>query len=114
MKLRAKSGSMANGAEAASFAASNKKLEKSVRFATDPVTNAFSAWQIPVQTVGSASEAAAAVNLAMKRIKEKFELPDQSQVTTQQSFVTRSVIAWPYSRKPFFMPFTPFDGAPTH
>jgi len=32
-------------------------------------------WQIPVQTVGSASEAAAAVNLAMKRIKEKFDLP---------------------------------------
>jgi hypothetical protein len=31
--------------------------------------------EIPVQTVGSASEAAAAVNLAMKRIKEKFDLP---------------------------------------
>ncbi len=32
-------------------------------------------WQIPVQTVGNASEAAPAVNLAMKRIKEKFDLP---------------------------------------
>ena len=42
MKLRAKSGSMANGDPAASFAASDNKLEKSIRFATDPVTNAFS------------------------------------------------------------------------
>eukprot|EP01043_Picozoa_sp_COSAG02_P086037 COSAG02_NODE_23568_length_714_cov_2.725203_1_plen_93_part_00 len=33
-------------------------------------------WQIPVQTVGNASEAAAAINLAMKRIKERFDLPD--------------------------------------
>ena len=48
MKLRAKSGSMANGTEAASFATSNKKLEKSVRFATDPVTNAFSAGMLSV------------------------------------------------------------------
>eukprot|EP01046_Picozoa_sp_COSAG06_P009329 COSAG06_NODE_485_length_15117_cov_5.922493_5_plen_141_part_00 len=31
-------------------------------------------WQVLVQTVGSASEAAAAVNLAMKRIKSKFDL----------------------------------------
>ena len=48
MKLRAKSGSMANGTEAASFASSNKKLEKSARFATDPVTNAFSAGMLSV------------------------------------------------------------------
>eukprot|EP01046_Picozoa_sp_COSAG06_P077305 COSAG06_NODE_25104_length_645_cov_0.772894_1_plen_196_part_10 len=37
-------------------------------------------WQIPVQTVGSASEAAAAINLAMKRIKEKFDLPAKTRL----------------------------------
>eukprot|EP01043_Picozoa_sp_COSAG02_P006275 COSAG02_NODE_177_length_31154_cov_32.205152_23_plen_135_part_00 len=37
-------------------------------------------WQIPVQTVGSASEAAAAINLAMKRIKERFDLPDSIEL----------------------------------
>ena len=38
-KIKVKSGSMANAAEAASFAASDNKLEKSVRLAADPVTN---------------------------------------------------------------------------
>ena len=37
-------------------------------------------WQIPVQTVGSASEAAAAINLAMKRIKERFDLPSSIEL----------------------------------
>jgi hypothetical protein len=39
-------------------------------------------WQVPVQTVGSASEAAAAVNLAMKRIKSKFDLPEAIDLQT--------------------------------
>ena len=39
-------------------------------------------WQIPVQTVGNASEAAAAVNLAMRRIQEKFDLPSSIVLQT--------------------------------
>ena len=39
-------------------------------------------WQVPVQTVGDASEAAAAVNLAMKRIKARFDLPKAIDLQT--------------------------------
>ena len=39
-------------------------------------------WQVPVQTVGNASEAAAAINLAMKHIKDKYELPSEIELQT--------------------------------
>jgi hypothetical protein len=39
-------------------------------------------WQVPVQTVGNASEAAAAINLAMKHIKDKYDLPTEIELQT--------------------------------
>ena len=69
VKLKVKSGSLANGNEAASFAASNNKLEKSVRLAADPVANMFSAGMLSINGTTIASTQANLADVSMLQLR---------------------------------------------
>ena len=68
-KIKLKSGSMGNGDEAASFDAGDKKLEKSVRFATDPVTNMFSAGMMSINGTTVSSIAANVADISQLQLR---------------------------------------------
>jgi len=69
VKMKVKSGSLANGNEAASFATSNKKLEKSVRLAADPVANMFSAGMLSINGTTIASTQANLADVSMLQLR---------------------------------------------
>ena len=68
-KIKVKSGSMADASEAASFAASDNKLEKSVRLAADPVTNMFSAGMMSINGTTIASTQANLSDVSMLQLR---------------------------------------------
>ena len=68
-RISVRSGSMGNGDEAASYATSDRKLEKSVRLAADPVTNMFSAGMMSVNGTTIASTQANLSDVSMLQLR---------------------------------------------
>ena len=69
-KISVKSGGLAaNNAAVANYAAADKKLEKSVRFATDPVTNMFSAGMLSINGTTISSHASNVADVSYLQLR---------------------------------------------
>ena len=68
-KIKVRSGTKANNSEAKSYADANKKLEKSVRFAADPVTNMFSAGMMSINGTTIASTQANLSDISILQLR---------------------------------------------